>query len=305
MAAASLASAVARPALDLSGPRLTQAFESLLRGTEDGGGIERMVRAIAFKSDVFAAALAGGKAARLDAETFQGLCAMIAPVRRRVGKLIAEQGAASLLAAVAELFEGAGDTATADARIAGFRARLPQDRGHRWVRDLAGELLHYALPEQYPLIARWIWDAGTNTGVLREIWYGADVDRMTIPAGDDYATFLMLREELSQFLSRNGVFRDMLFYIDLLCAHVYADYVASQGGTYLRADFSVPEDPLLYTRRMLGLDGIDPATGRTRLKLGDGESFVIAGSIDSKEISSPAKAGDQTAKRIDGRGSSF
>lgn len=264
---------LARPVLDLSGPRLKERLESLLLACEEAGGVEQVVRAVAHKSGVFAAALGEGRASGLDGTTFKGLCALIAPVRRRIGAWLAANDFALMRTAVSELF--VGDPSTTDARLAAFTAHFPDDRAHRWVRDLAGELLHYALPERYPLMARWVWDARANTGALREIWFGADVDHMTIPAADDYATFLMLREELSQFLTSNGVFRDIPFYVDLLLAHIYADYVSAQGGTYLRADFSVPEDPLLHTRRMLGLDGVDPSTGRTRLKLGEGKPFVL------------------------------
>ena len=169
-------------------------------------------------------------------------------------------------AAIAELLDGAEDAATADLRIAAFGARFPADREHRWVRDLAAELLHYTHPEPYPLMCRWVWDAAANTGVLREIWYGEDVDNKTIEVADDYGTFLVMREELSQFLTANGVFRDLLAYVDLLCAQVYAGYVDSQGASYLRSDFSSPEHPMRYTRRLLGLDGLDPRTGRSRFK---------------------------------------
>ncbi len=48
----------------------------------------------------------------------------------------------------------------------------------------------------------------------------------------------MLREELSQFLSDNGIFRDMLWYVDLLQAQIYGDYINAQGGAYLKTDFS-------------------------------------------------------------------
>ena len=85
----------------------------------------------------------------------------------------------------------------------------------------------------------------------------------------------MLREELSQFLSDNGIFRDVLYYVDVLCAQVYAQYICEQGGSYLRADFSAPEDPMQHTRRLLGLDGVQPGNGRTRLKSIDGEAFLI------------------------------
>jgi hypothetical protein len=61
----------------------------------------------------------------------------------------------------------------------------------------------------------------------------------------------------------------------MLCAKVYADYIAAQGGVYLRADFSAPRDPMEHTRRLLGLDGVRPGSGRTRLKAISGEAFVI------------------------------
>jgi len=69
----------------------------------------------------------------------------------------------------------------------------------------------------------------------------------------------------------------------LLCAKIYADYIAAQGGVYLRADFSAPDDPMEYTRRLLGLDGVKAGSGRTRLKAITGEAFVIE---DTKTLDS-------------------
>ena len=74
---------------------------------------------------------------------------------------------------------------------------------------LAAELLHYADPERYPLMTRWVWDARANTGVLREIWHDENVDSISIDVADGYATFLVLREELAQYLATNGVFREI------------------------------------------------------------------------------------------------
>ncbi len=156
-----------------------------------------------------------------------------------------------------------------------FCEHFPVDKKHRWVRDLAVELLHNADPERVPLMNRWVWDVKANTGVIREIWHGDDVDHMSLQIPDNYGTYLMLREELSQFLSDNGFFRDVLFYVDVLCAQIYAQYICEQGGSYLRVDFSAPEDPMQHTRRLLGLDGVRPGSGKTRLKAIDGEAFVI------------------------------
>jgi len=264
-----------RPRLELSGPVLISCLETLVAGCEEQGGIERYVQGLSFKGALFQEALGGGKAAGLDEDTFKGLCAFMAPVRRRIGSRLKEDGFPKFREAIAELLDGLSDTTTTDARIRRFRARFPDDRAHRWVRDLAAELLHYSDPERYPLMCRWVWDARANTGVLREIWYGDNVDHMVIDISDDYAMFLVLREELSQFLTENGIFRDVTYYVDLLCAQVYAGYISSQGGSFLRTDFSSPGDPLQYTRRLLGLDGINTETGRSRLKTIDGEPFVL------------------------------
>jgi hypothetical protein len=196
-------------------------------------------------------------------------------VRRRVGPYLEQPGWDALRAALVELVESEQGDRSVDERLAAFCARFPQDKKHRWVRDLAAELLHGLSPERYPLMTRWVWDRKANTGVIREIWFDDDIDSLTLNVPDGYDTYLVLRQELSQFLSDNGVFRDVVWYVDLLCAKVYADYVSAQGGLYLRADFSAPDDPMEHTRRLLGLDGVKPRSGRTRLKSISGEAFVI------------------------------
>jgi hypothetical protein len=190
----------------------------------------------------------------------------------------AQAGPNSPLAAVAgqiaQHFQLAGrDSAAADDAMAQFCAHFPGDRDHRWVRDLAADVLHNVDPERYPLMCRWVWDARANTGVLREIWHAEDVDHITIHVPDGYATFVVLREELSQYVTTNGVYRDVLQYVDLLTAQVYGEYITEQGGSYLRSDFAQPQDPMLHTRRMLGLD-VAP-DGRTKLKAVDGDATIV------------------------------
>jgi hypothetical protein len=275
-----------RPRLELSGPLLTSAFETLVKAADAQGGIENWTDALQLRSRMFQQALEGG-ADNLPLDTFKGLCAFMSSVRRRVGPWLEQPDWDHMKAALAELLEDPTDTSRTDERIAAFCARFPEDKKHRWVRDLATELLHGMDPERYPLMNRWVWDAKSNTGVIREIWYGDDVDNITLPVPDRYDTFLVLREELSQFLTDNGVFQDTLWYVDLLTAQVYAGYICAQGGVYLRADFSTPHDPLEHTRRMLGLDGVRADSGRTRLKSIDGESHVI----DDSELDLGASPG--------------
>jgi len=264
-----------RPVLELSGPRITSSFEKLLNASDSQGGVEAFVTAIKFKKSVFEEALKATKLPELDEETFLGLCAFIAPVRRRIGSWIETKDFSMLRTCLTDLLTGVRDGSDVDSRIKTFCGQFPEDRSHRWVRDLAAELLHFSDMEQYPLMTRWVWDQSANTGVIREIWYADDIDHINLDIPDKYETHLVLREELSQFLASNGVFRDVLYYLDLLLAQIYADYISEQGGTFLRTDFSSELDPLEFTRRMLGLDGIDPDTGRTRVKLASGERFKL------------------------------
>lgn len=263
-----------RPQLELSGPKLALAFEALVSRAEELGGIEAFVDALKLKSAAFRDVLGGGNGASVELAPLRKLCACIATVRRRAGRYLEPGTFATTRSRIAALLDHCEDTSTADARIDEFCASFADDRAHRWVRDLAAEILHNVDPERYPLMCRWVWDAKLNTGVVREIWHAADVDHILIGVPDRYETFVVLREELAQFLAANGVFRDVIQYVDLLTAQVYAGYVSEQGSSYLRADFSTAEDPMLHVRRMLGLDGIS-ADGRIRLKAVDGSAHVV------------------------------
>ena len=255
------------PKLELSGPKLALALETLVGRADELGGVEAFVEALKAKTALFRASLQE----ELTLRSFRTLCAHMATVRRRIGAHAQPEAFPAVRKHVEELVAG---NDSADARIGRFCSRFPDDREHRWVRDLAAELLHYADPERYPLMTRWVWDARANTGVLREIWHGEEVDHMTIDVPDDTSTFLGLRQELAQYLQANGVYRDVLFYIDILLAQVYAGYIGERAGSYLRTDFATPEDPMLHTKRILGLDGIDER-GKSKLKAADGRAEVI------------------------------
>ena len=269
-----------RPVLELSGTKLKVALENVLTSCEEHGGVERYIDAIKLKSQMFQKALLEGDLADLDIDTLAGLCTFMSTVRRRIAPYLSADGIERLRGGLGVLLADLGDTTTTDVRLAAFMARFAENREHRWVRDFAAEILHNVSPECYPLMNRWVWNAHANTGALREIWFGDDVDYITIPVDDKFATFLMLREELAVFLSDNGFFKDILFYVDLLTAHIYAEYICAQGGTYLRADFTSPEDPMQHARRMLGLDGVKAGSSKTRLKSIDGEAFVLDGADD-------------------------
>ena len=259
----------ARPRLDLSGPVLTEALERIVAGCEQTVGVEAFVEALKLRGmiihQVFDRAGPNGP----DVAQFAKITSLMPTVRRRVVAYLTDEAYPHLTAACLELVGARHDPDAVDQRIADFCAQFPQDSKHRWVRDLAAELLHAFNPERYPLMCRWVWDRRSNTGVLREIWHG-DVDRVSIDIPDTYATFVMLREELSQFLVTNGIYRDTLQYVDLMLAQIYAEYISAQGGSYLRADFSSAEDATQHVRRLLGLDGV-----RTKGDFGNPVSALI------------------------------
>ncbi len=263
------------PVLDLSGPRLRRALEHLIESAEQTGGVERYVSALVLKASLFEEILGKGRVAEMTEAEFLDLASFITPVRRRVGNWLGENGFERLRQRIKTLLEGWSDTDTTDTRLRNFIGSFPADREHRWVRDLGAEILHFTVPERYPLMTRWVWDSRVGTGVLREIWFADDVDTAQIDALDDFETFTVLASEIEGFLNDNGVFRDLPFYADLLMAHIYAAYINDRGGQYLRSDFSHAGDPMAHTRRMLGLDAVDTETGRTRLKLIDGTAHVL------------------------------
>lgn len=276
------------PILELSGPRLSLAFRSLALAAEESGGIESYVDAVKLKCAAFAGALGGGRAREASLEEVRTLCAYMSTVRRRIGRHVEPEGFPALREAIAELLGGLEDTSTTNERVEAFCARFPGDREHRWVRDLAAEILHGVDAERYPLMTRWVWDAGSNTGVLREIWHAEDIDHIRLGIEDTYGTYLALRAELAQFLASNGVYRDVLHFVDLLAANVYAGYIHEQGGSYLRADFANGPEPMMHVRRLLGLDGV-ASSGRTRLKAADGTAHVVE---EELRLERPATRGE-------------
>ncbi len=286
-----------RPVLHLSGPKLRSALERLVGASERLGGVERFAQAVRLKSVVFQDRLGDGRATALDRTSFQEMTILMATVRRRIAPLVEGRAWEATHAAIIALLDGAHDTTIVDKRVAAFCSALcaklsPSHEGQgegrrvsdRFLRDLASEILHNTLPEHYPLMQRWVWDAKSNSGVIREIWHDPvngsdDTDRIVIDIPDNYETHLVLREELSQFLADNGVFRDMLWHVDLLCAQIYGDYINAQGGAWLKTDFAAESDPLEQPRRILGLDRIARRAEKTTI---DGAPAAF---IETKQFS--------------------
>ncbi len=85
-------SGIQPPILQLDGPRLARSFETLVGASEGEGGVERYITAIAFKASLFQETLAPERIGALTEDTFLGLCAFMAPVRRRIGPWLKDAG---------------------------------------------------------------------------------------------------------------------------------------------------------------------------------------------------------------------
>lgn len=262
--------------LDLSGPAIRSGFAALIDAAGNSGGIESYLTALHLKVRIFRELLADGRVAELDELQFLGLCTFMSTVRRRAGPWLADHSYPGLRERMTALL---GDKGDMQGRFDAFLAGFPKNRQHRWLRDLGAEMLHFTAPDAVPLMTRWIWDADTRSGVLREIWFDVEPDRNTLTLSDRVEIFLALRNELEPFLRGNGIYRDLPLMQDLLCAHLYARYINDRGSTYLKGDFAGGEDPMAHTRRLLGLDCCDADGIRMKVKLPDTASALSIASL--------------------------
>ena len=108
------------PRLDLSGPILKRAFETLVAGTEDQGGVEQWIDALKLKSRMIQQAFGQGHPADLPLDTFKSLCAFMSSVRRRVGPYLEQPAWSDMVPAIAELVESEGGGKSVDERMAAY-----------------------------------------------------------------------------------------------------------------------------------------------------------------------------------------
>ena len=62
--------------------------------------------------------------------------------------------------------------------------------------------------------------------------------------------------------------------LDIFLAWIYSEYIGSQGGSFLRTEFTTAGIPFGYALRMLGLDAVI-TTGKSRLILPNGKRFQM------------------------------
>ena len=129
--------------------------------------------------------------------------------------------------------------------------------------DFAAELLHFSDPVRYPLMARWVWDAGTQSGAMREFVRGGEAMR-EIPFDNSPGLFEAGRRWIAERISAEGIYRDEPLWIDLVLAQAYTTYFRSVAEGSLGADFGRGVSANEQLKKLLGIDNASP--GRTRVK---------------------------------------
>ncbi|MCW5604896.1 MAG: hypothetical protein KIT18_10170 [Burkholderiales bacterium] len=245
-------------------------YAQLLAHAEQGGGIDAHLAALAAKRDLHAGLLA--RVDRLSMEDVERLLGTVFTARRRLYPALEQLGIARLSALLAALVSGPeplvrrmqaladampGATAT-DRESLRAAAKL---RRAAW--DFAAEIVHYGDPERYPLMTRWVWDEGAQSGALREFVRGGDALR-EIPFTNDPAVFEGARHWLAQQLAAEGVSRDVPLWMDLVQAQAYLSYVRSVAEGSLGGDFGRGTPPPEQLKKLLGIDAVPDARPRVR-----------------------------------------
>lgn len=253
--------------------RFEKHFSAFLALAEAGTGLPAYVESLEAKHRLFAQALAPQRRPQLGLQAIGALLETAFTARRKLFPLLERMGADALRIAIDALLQ---DDAPADARIAAFCAALPfapaegrearmRDRKLRGAaHDFAAELLHFSDPQAQPLMTRWVWDASTSSGALRELMNVPEsAARVALAASAD--TYLGARDWLIERVTAQGIYRDHHWWADLLLAMAYIDYFRAMTGGTLGSDFMRASNPDEQLRKLLGIEP-ERTGGRSRVK---------------------------------------
>ncbi len=236
-------------------------FAVLLELVGESGGVDPYLEALGAKSRLFQSLLNPAAAGELDREKIELLLETVMSARKRVWPAFEAMGESVVVQAVKDLLYGKDEL---ESRLITFVDRIPEDdqadkktnkKLKRAAHDFAAELLHFRSPEQYPLMARWVWDQSTCSGAVRELLKGGDSLR-DIPLGSAPGVYEAGRAWIAEQMAAQGVYRDPHFLVDLFLAHAYADYMRamSSGMGLMNADFGGKADPMEIVKKLLGVD---------------------------------------------------
>ncbi|MDH5300914.1 MAG: hypothetical protein OEW58_06075 [Gammaproteobacteria bacterium] len=244
---------------------LESKLERLLDATAERGGIDVFLDALRGKQTLFTEALRTDVLLQMDAQSFQAVLDTVFPARRRLGDVVSSLSMDDWRQRTELLLRGKQSLSE---RLDNFVsvAAASNKKQQRALWDFAVELVHFNDPEHYPLMTRWIWDAKTQSGSLREFIRANDT-MQTVDMGVAPEDFEAARLWIIGQLSEKGFYRDLPLLVDLVKAQAYADYVLamSSGMGMMGSEFGGRMEPLDFVVKLLG---IEPARngGRSRLK---------------------------------------
>lgn len=235
---------------EIVGIKLASLNESLAE-TRGTNGIESFVEALQSKHEVFAGICSKGDG--VDITDLQTLGGLSFTIRRKLGGILADSGSLVLEGFHALI---SSNEMPVENRIRQFADLAMTDKKRRralW--DFASEVMHFREPERIPLVNRWVWDASTMSGALREFIKANDTMRH-IPIGDSVAAIEGARSWFYDALTEEGFYRDLHWMVNLVWAQAYSDYARSLSMSMgmVDAQFGARQDPLELLVKLLGID---------------------------------------------------
>ncbi len=103
---------------------------------------------------------------------------------------------------------------------------VPSSKLENTIWNFMAELLHFFRPETYPLMSRWVWHEQVQKGVMKEFVLGKNGPCKELMGGQS-VDFEAYRVWFAQQLGKKGFFQDIHYFIDLIYAQAYADYIMS------------------------------------------------------------------------------
>lgn len=248
-------------------------FDALLAGVAQDGGVDSYLAALAAKRQAVAGVRERARDSACGLDALETVLAMVFTARRKLYPALANLGDERVAALMARLWFG---TAAPGERLQQFVDAMPgADSGNReavraaaklrraaW--DFAAEMLHYGDAERYPLMTRWVWDQGTQSGALREFVRGGDALR-EVPFSNEPGVFEGARRWIAGQLAAQGIYRDEALWINLVQGQAYLAYFRSMTEGSLGADFGRGVPPHEQLKRLLGIDA-EPGARPDRVK---------------------------------------
>lgn len=247
-------------------------YTRLLANVEQDGGIEAYLARLGAKQQSYAGLLGRSRLEQLTLDDLELLLDRVFTARRRVFPALEALGAARATDLVRDLLFGGAPLAE---RMQGFVDAMPGAAGmgrdsikaaakvRRAAWDFAAELLHFSDPVKYPLMSRWVWDQGAQSGALREFIRGSDA-MGEIPFGNTPELFEGGRKWLAEQIAQEGIYRDIHFWIDLVLAEAYTTYFRSVTEGSLGGDFGRGVTPQEQLGKLLGIDAMGDRRSRVK-----------------------------------------